>query len=86
MCLLCFFPVCQLRACLGMQIVACAASIVNLICTLIKMDDMPFFCWHYYYDNSTLHYGETCQKLGVSLFCLLFMRTIFSCFRVESNK
>ncbi|XP_038587153.1 uncharacterized protein LOC119912175 [Micropterus salmoides] len=52
-----------LRACLGMEIVACGASIFNTILTLIKMEDMPFYCWHYYYDNTTIHYGETCHKV-----------------------
>ncbi|XP_070711224.1 membrane-spanning 4-domains subfamily A member 4A-like isoform X2 [Pempheris klunzingeri] len=52
-----------LRACLGMQIVACGASIFNMICTLVKMEEVPSYCWHYYYDNFTLHYGETCHKI-----------------------
>ncbi|XP_023279593.1 uncharacterized protein LOC111667956 isoform X2 [Seriola lalandi dorsalis] len=52
-----------LRACLGMQIVACGASLFNMICTLVKMEEMPSFCWHYYYDNLTLHYGEICHKI-----------------------
>ncbi|KAK2852058.1 hypothetical protein Q5P01_008334 [Channa striata] len=42
-----------LKACLGMQIVACGACVVNLICTLVKMDDMPHYFWHYYYDRRT---------------------------------
>ncbi|XP_041821172.1 uncharacterized protein LOC121626626 [Chelmon rostratus] len=52
-----------LRACLGMQIVACVASAFNVILVLIKMEDPGSFCWHYYYDNFTLHYGETCRKI-----------------------
>ncbi|XP_018549369.1 uncharacterized protein LOC108895203 [Lates calcarifer] len=52
-----------LRACLGMQIVACAASLFNMICSLVKMEDMFTFCWHYAYDNNTLRYGEICQRL-----------------------
>lgn len=51
-----------LRACLGMQIVACIASVVDLICTLFKMDDAPYSCWHYDYEpNST--YGDICHKI-----------------------
>lgn len=49
-----------------MQIVACCASTFNVILVLIKMEDAGSFCWHYYYDNFTLHYGETCQKIEVS--------------------
>lgn len=52
-----------LRACLGMQIVACIASIFNFILTTIKMEEGPSYCWHYYYDNFTLHYGETCRNI-----------------------
>ncbi|KAM6960069.1 membrane-spanning 4-domains subfamily A member 4A-like [Tautogolabrus adspersus] len=52
-----------LRACLGMQIVACGASIFNMVCTLIRMDMMYYYCWHYDYDNSTLHIGEICHKI-----------------------
>lgn len=70
-----FFSISQLRACLGMQIVACGASGFNMICTLIKMEDIPSYCWHYYYDNSTLHYGEICIKIEVSYYCLVFIIT-----------
>lgn len=52
-----------LRACLGMQIVACGASLFNMICILVKMDHMPSFCWAYYYDNITLHYGDICSNI-----------------------
>ncbi|KAF0044920.1 hypothetical protein F2P81_001449 [Scophthalmus maximus] len=53
----------MLRACLGMQIVACGASLFNMICILVKMDHMPSFCWAYYYDNITLHYGDICSNI-----------------------
>ncbi|KAM4537209.1 uncharacterized protein PAE49_021567 [Odontesthes bonariensis] len=54
-----------LRACLGMQIVACGASIFNIVCTLIKMEEVSYYCWHYYYenDNSTHNYGEICHQI-----------------------
>ncbi|XP_073330892.1 uncharacterized protein [Pagrus major] len=52
-----------LRACLAMQILACVASLFNIILSLVKMEDLPSFCWHYYYDNFTLHYGETCHSI-----------------------
>ncbi|XP_034712751.1 uncharacterized protein LOC117934834 isoform X1 [Etheostoma cragini] len=53
-----------LRACLGMQLVAVGASLFNLICMLFKMDNTPYFCWHYFYDqNITDHWGETCHKI-----------------------
>ncbi|XP_041842490.1 uncharacterized protein LOC121640710 isoform X2 [Melanotaenia boesemani] len=54
-----------LRACLGMQIVACGASIFNIICSLIKMEQMSFYCWRYYYDNesTTTPYNDICQQI-----------------------
>lgn len=53
-----------LRACLGMQIVACVACLVNVILSLIKMEDVPNFCYYYHYnDNFTLHYGEICHNI-----------------------
>ncbi|XP_019955623.1 membrane-spanning 4-domains subfamily A member 4A-like [Paralichthys olivaceus] len=52
-----------LRACLGMQIVASGASLFNMISSLVKMDNTPPFCWHYYYDNSTLRFGEICHNI-----------------------
>ncbi|XP_030579098.1 membrane-spanning 4-domains subfamily A member 4A-like [Archocentrus centrarchus] len=52
-----------LRACLGMQIVACAASIASIICSLIKLAPPPSFCWRYYDYNSTHEDGETCHEI-----------------------
>lgn len=53
-----------LRACLGMQIVACGASIVNTIGTLFRLDDISFSCYPYHdYVNVTLHQEETCQRI-----------------------
>ncbi|XP_074518080.1 uncharacterized protein LOC141784224 [Halichoeres trimaculatus] len=52
-----------LRACLGMQIVSCGASLFNMIFTLIKMESVYFGCWHYEYDNATLHIGEICHNI-----------------------
>ncbi|XP_070849487.1 membrane-spanning 4-domains subfamily A member 4A-like [Chaetodon trifascialis] len=52
-----------LRACLGMQIVASGASAFNIVLVLIKMGEPISFCWNYYYDNFTLHYGETCHNI-----------------------
>lgn len=54
-----------LRGCLGMQIVACGASVFNIICTLVKMDNVPSYCWHYYYENSS-HNADTCHKIESS--------------------
>ncbi|XP_008285996.1 uncharacterized protein LOC103361640 [Stegastes partitus] len=50
-----------LRACLGMQIVSCAASIVNIVCSVIKMEGYSY-CWRYYFD-STHNFGEICHKI-----------------------
>ncbi|XP_028285464.1 uncharacterized protein LOC114451110 isoform X2 [Parambassis ranga] len=52
-----------LRACFGMQIVACGASIVNIVCTLVKMEQMPIYCWEYYYHNTTPNYEEICHQI-----------------------
>lgn len=52
-----------LRACLGMEIVSCCASIVSFVSNVIKMEGAPYYCWHYHYDNSSLNYGEICQKI-----------------------
>lgn len=67
-CISCFS---QLRACLVMQIVACVASIVNLVCTLIK-DSAPYYCWHF----DTRDYGEICHKIEVSNKCLLYKNIV----------
>lgn len=52
-----------LRACLGMQIVACGASLFNMICNLVKMEDTPAYCWHYFYENNTQSYGDLCHRV-----------------------
>ncbi|XP_068569791.1 membrane-spanning 4-domains subfamily A member 4A-like [Cebidichthys violaceus] len=52
-----------LRACLGMQIVACGASVFNFIISLVKMDIMHYGCWSYYYDANSTHLEEICHKL-----------------------
>lgn len=67
-CISCFS---QLRACLVMQIVACVASIVNIVCTLIK-DTTPYYCWHSY----MMDYGEICHKIEVSNRCLLYKNIV----------
>ncbi|KAF3697502.1 Membrane-spanning 4-domains subfamily A member 4A [Channa argus] len=36
-----------LKACLGMQIVACGACVVNFICTLVKTADRPYEYWYH---------------------------------------
>ncbi|XP_068444070.1 membrane-spanning 4-domains subfamily A member 4A-like [Clinocottus analis] len=52
-----------MKACLGMQIVACGASIFNLICTLVKMDMSPHSCWRYYYEANSTHLEDICYKI-----------------------
>lgn len=74
-------PVFQLRACLGWQIVACGASVFNLICCFLKMDFGSSFCWYFLYDSDFSTVEETCKKIEVSCNCLLVL-TIFSCFIV----
>lgn len=53
-----------LRACFGMQIVACGASIFNMIFTLVKLEELPFYCWHYDYDAVNSTTGELCPKVA----------------------
>ncbi|XP_063326464.1 uncharacterized protein LOC134625050 [Pelmatolapia mariae] len=69
-----------LRACLVMQIVACVASIVSVVCTLIK-DSTPYYCWHSY--RMDFKYGEICHKIEKinSHFCaggVLIQATLFA--------
>ncbi|KAK2852059.1 hypothetical protein Q5P01_008335 [Channa striata] len=52
-----------LRACFGVQIVACLACFVNLICTIVKMDFLPRYCWGIYNYNTTLNPGDECYVL-----------------------
>lgn len=51
-----------LRACFGMQIVACAASIFNMILSLIKMNEPTFDCYHSYYDHNPTD-TDKCRSL-----------------------
>ncbi|XP_035772424.1 uncharacterized protein LOC102784997 isoform X2 [Neolamprologus brichardi] len=67
-----------LRACLVMQILACVASIVNIVCTLIK-DTTPYYCWHSYMMDD----GEICHKIEKinAHFCaggMLIQATLFA--------
>lgn len=56
----------QLRACLGMQIVACGATLFNIISSMAKYEIMPSYCWYSSYENFTLHYETTCRNIQVS--------------------
>ncbi|XP_029310627.1 uncharacterized protein LOC115023609 isoform X2 [Cottoperca gobio] len=60
-----------LRACLGMQIVACGASIVGMICSLAKMDGSPNMCWHYDHNENTTSFRIDCHYIEsiLSHFC-----------------
>ncbi|XP_069579342.1 membrane-spanning 4-domains subfamily A member 4A-like isoform X2 [Brachyistius frenatus] len=46
-----------LRACLGMQLLACVASVFNIICTLVKMEERTWRCWNVHF-NTTEHYDD----------------------------
>ncbi|XP_037334744.2 uncharacterized protein LOC119222312 isoform X2 [Pungitius pungitius] len=52
-----------LRACLGMQIVACGACVVNLICSVVKMDFSSYLCLYFDHDINSTHLVETCQNI-----------------------
>lgn len=55
-----------LKACLGMQIMACASSVINMIFTIIELGQSPS-CWYYrYYDednNQSFTKQEVCQQV-----------------------
>ncbi|XP_055774506.1 uncharacterized protein LOC129852932 [Salvelinus fontinalis] len=48
-----------LKACLGMQVVACVASVFNLIVSVARMEARSYFCWKYGEGNLT-DYDKTC--------------------------
>ncbi|XP_028988199.1 uncharacterized protein LOC114844764 isoform X3 [Betta splendens] len=53
-----------LKACLGMQIVACGASIVNMVCALIKMEVETYSCWRNYHPyNDTFNGDDLCYEV-----------------------
>ncbi|CAK6968651.1 uncharacterized protein LOC128384330 [Scomber scombrus] len=52
-----------LRACLGMQIVACGASCFNIILSVTEVGGMmPSMCWNYDYGNTSAH-SEICHRI-----------------------
>ncbi|MED6285544.1 hypothetical protein CHARACLAT_030345, partial [Characodon lateralis] len=57
----------KLRACLGMQVVACAASILSIILNFTKMGESLNTCWYHMYDsnddNNTSSYLEICHEI-----------------------
>ncbi|XP_047450981.1 uncharacterized protein LOC125014017 [Mugil cephalus] len=52
-----------LRACLGMEILASGASIINFAFTVVKMGDMYYYCWHYETGNNTEYYRRICEEV-----------------------
>lgn len=52
-----------LRACLGMQIVASGASVFNMICSLVKMEDLHYMCYSYRYDSNSSDNTKICQSV-----------------------
>uniref|UniRef100_A0A673XX42 Uncharacterized LOC115167030 n=1 Tax=Salmo trutta TaxID=8032 RepID=A0A673XX42_SALTR len=48
-----------LKACLGMQVVACVASVFNLIVSVARMEAPSYVCWKYSDVNITDYY-KTC--------------------------
>lgn len=53
-----------LKACVGMEIVATAASLFNLILCLSQMDD--YYCFHLAYENSTYDNMAFCRKIDAA--------------------
>uniref|UniRef100_A0A4W5N9A9 Uncharacterized protein n=1 Tax=Hucho hucho TaxID=62062 RepID=A0A4W5N9A9_9TELE len=51
-----------LKACLGMQVVACVASVFNLIVSVSYMEGPSYVCWKYDLGNLTDYY-KTCVFL-----------------------
>lgn len=65
-----------LRACLGMEIVAAIASLLNLIITLIQMNDWhyAYFCYHHFYNeptNEDLKHCRSAERAHAHLFAEL---------------
>ncbi|XP_029931455.1 uncharacterized protein LOC115376129 isoform X1 [Myripristis murdjan] len=52
-----------LKACLGMQIVACSASLFNMLLAVIKLEDHSFSCWYFNEINGTVHFPSLCRQL-----------------------
>lgn len=52
-----------LRACLALQIFAGAASICNVIVSLIKLDYMAYHCWRYHHDEFNTTDAEICHQI-----------------------
>uniref|UniRef100_A0A3Q1HBI9 Uncharacterized protein n=2 Tax=Anabas testudineus TaxID=64144 RepID=A0A3Q1HBI9_ANATE len=53
----------MLRVCLGMQIVACGASLVNMIWSMLNLAAVATVCWHFYYDYNDPFHSDTCRKI-----------------------
>ncbi|MEQ2251298.1 hypothetical protein ILYODFUR_009517 [Ilyodon furcidens] len=57
----------KLRACLGMQVVACVASVISIILSFVKMGESFETCWYHMYDsnvgNNTSSYLEICHEI-----------------------
>ncbi|KAJ4937305.1 hypothetical protein JOQ06_001884 [Pogonophryne albipinna] len=81
-----------LRACLGMQIVAVPASITNMIFALVKMNDIPYSCWQYYYDQISTsreychniegtisHFSSVCVVINVALVTISITVAAYCC-------
>lgn len=62
-------PLSQLKACLGMQVVACVASVINLIFSVSDLAGHGYGngCWVYVEINSTDH-NDTCYSITVSMY------------------
>uniref|UniRef100_A0A3Q3KJC1 Uncharacterized protein n=1 Tax=Monopterus albus TaxID=43700 RepID=A0A3Q3KJC1_MONAL len=55
-----------LKACLGMQIIACVASMINMICALMNMALIPsIHCYYDYgsYNSSSYDDGHMCETV-----------------------
>ncbi|XP_029944266.1 uncharacterized protein LOC115386183 isoform X2 [Salarias fasciatus] len=52
-----------LRACLGMQISASVVSVFNIIFVVVRMEDVPYYCWQYDSYNNTAEFGEICHRI-----------------------
>uniref|UniRef100_A0A3P8ZKP6 Uncharacterized protein n=1 Tax=Esox lucius TaxID=8010 RepID=A0A3P8ZKP6_ESOLU len=43
-----------IKACLGMQVVACIASVFNLHFSVFKLANRQFSCWHHEFNNTSV--------------------------------
>ncbi|XP_028988172.1 uncharacterized protein LOC114844747 [Betta splendens] len=78
-----------LKACLGMQIVACVGSFVSFICSIVNISLAGTFCPYYYYRHgpsickqimdSLMHFSAESIIVHVALFAISVTLSVYCC-------